>query len=58
MYGKKQEESMNGIAGMFFLMATAASGIIVLAMPYMYRYGFAFGKFVGRSVKRLFSSKE
>jgi hypothetical protein len=57
MYQDKQEESMNGIAGMFFLFATAMSALIVFAMPYLVRGGFVFGTFVGNSLKRLFSKK-
>ncbi len=43
MYSRKSEESISGIAAMFFLLTTALSAWLVFMTPYLVRGGFAVG---------------
>lgn len=54
MYSENQNKSINGIAGMFYLVVVAMTGLIVFSMPYLIRGGFILGTFVGKGIKRVF----
>jgi hypothetical protein len=57
MYSKKQDESMNGIAGMFFVFALAVSALMVFSIPYLVRFGAFLGNLIVKLVMRIFSKK-
>lgn len=54
MYSNKQDESMNGIAGMFMFFATMMIGFVIYAMPYIVHGAIWLGKFIGNGAIKLY----
>ena len=50
----KHEQEMTGIAGFFAVIIFAMTAVVLYSMPYVVRGCVALGKFIGRSVGKLF----